>query len=306
MKSQRLLLAAVAIALATTAQAQVKVGANPGTISTNAVLDVEGTSGSRSVILQNGNMGVGTATPGAKLEILGTGSSLFDAGIILNNTATNGRKWSVGSRTDITSGTGSNGTFIIADESAGLPRLIINQSGSVGINLSTPYVPGATLEVNGTAKIDNLPAGSTSDNVVTTDANGNLRKLATPLFNELIKGQMVLPPSGAADFTNHSVTTYDSADFLLISKATTASSTNVPASEICVYEYRGTALASLTGVYTLLSAFNNSSYPDTFVGNSEGVANVGGKTRITIKWVRVDNLVAGWGGTFGGTVFIAR
>lgn len=49
--------------------AQVKVGANPGTISTNSVLDVEGTSGTRAVILQNGNMGVGTTSPGTKLEI---------------------------------------------------------------------------------------------------------------------------------------------------------------------------------------------------------------------------------------------
>ncbi|REA56516.1 hypothetical protein DSL64_26730 [Dyadobacter luteus] len=68
MKVKQILIAASFI-LATAAQAQVKVGSNPTTISSNAVLDVEGTSGSHTVVLQNGNTGVGTVTPGNKVEI---------------------------------------------------------------------------------------------------------------------------------------------------------------------------------------------------------------------------------------------
>lgn len=55
--------------IATYAQAQVKVGANPGSITTNGVLDVEGTSGQHTVILQNGNMGVNQTIPANKLHV---------------------------------------------------------------------------------------------------------------------------------------------------------------------------------------------------------------------------------------------
>lgn len=69
MKINYIFFTLAAVACFTTAHAQVKVGANPGTLSPNAVLDVESISGTHTVILQNGNMGVGTTSPGNKLEI---------------------------------------------------------------------------------------------------------------------------------------------------------------------------------------------------------------------------------------------
>jgi len=51
------------------AEAQVKVGANPATITTGASLDVEGTSGSRTVILGSGNMGVNQVAPTNQLHV---------------------------------------------------------------------------------------------------------------------------------------------------------------------------------------------------------------------------------------------
>ncbi|REA56518.1 hypothetical protein DSL64_26740 [Dyadobacter luteus] len=65
------------------AVAQVKIGTNPTTISTNAVLDVEGNTGSHTVVLQNGNTGVGTVTPANKLEI--NSGSTNSSGLRLTN-----------------------------------------------------------------------------------------------------------------------------------------------------------------------------------------------------------------------------
>lgn len=49
---------------------QVKIGSNPTAIGPNSNLEVEAASGNKTVIQKNnGNVGVGTATPGNKLEI---------------------------------------------------------------------------------------------------------------------------------------------------------------------------------------------------------------------------------------------
>lgn len=72
MKFKQILLGMSFACIVTYAQAQVKVGANPGTITTNGVLDVEGTSGQHTVILQNGNMGVNTTEPGSTLTSAGS------------------------------------------------------------------------------------------------------------------------------------------------------------------------------------------------------------------------------------------
>lgn len=58
---------------ATFSYAQVKVGANPGTITPGAVLDIEGsTTTTRTVSLTNGNLGIGTTTPNAPLQFANT------------------------------------------------------------------------------------------------------------------------------------------------------------------------------------------------------------------------------------------
>lgn len=51
------------------AHGQVKVGANPGSITSGAVLDIEGsTTTTRTVSLTNGNLGIGNTTPNAPLQ----------------------------------------------------------------------------------------------------------------------------------------------------------------------------------------------------------------------------------------------
>jgi len=56
--------------------AQVKIGANPAIITPNAVLDVEGISTQRTVILQNGNIGVNQVAPTNKLHVKDTANPL--------------------------------------------------------------------------------------------------------------------------------------------------------------------------------------------------------------------------------------
>lgn len=183
------------------------------------------------------------------------------------------------------------------------------QTGNFGIGTTSPT---KRLDVDGDARVRNLPAGTTSDNVVTTDVNGNLRQVAAPLFNEVIKGQVVLPPASVADFSNNSNTAYDNADFKVISKSTSAANQGggVAIVMTCVYEYNGTAMSSTSGAYAFICPFNNTGYPDVFTGNMTSLQNVGSgaatRTRITIRYTRTDSPYGSWGGTFGSSVLIVR
>ncbi len=58
-----------------TAQAQVKVGANPGSLTTGAVLDAEGSSGARTVIMNDGRVGVNNTNSNTSADLdLGSGN----------------------------------------------------------------------------------------------------------------------------------------------------------------------------------------------------------------------------------------
>jgi len=91
----------------------------------------------RMRITPDGNVGIGTAAPMAKLTLSGGNNSWID-GILLNQTGPNGRLYSVASR--------ENGSFAIADETAQLGRLFIDSSGNIGVGTNNP---GAKLHVDG-------------------------------------------------------------------------------------------------------------------------------------------------------------
>ena len=149
MKRQRLLLAAVALALslATATRAQVKIGANATIVSPNAILDVEGTSGNHAVILQNGNVGMGTVTPQNKLHVNGTtqitgplqtGGSASTAGnagttgqVLVSQGASSAPVWST------LSSSGGSGTIAGVYYAVGGNTVLIAQNGSSSTDLGT-------------------------------------------------------------------------------------------------------------------------------------------------------------------------
>lgn len=93
----------------------------------------------RMTIDNNGNVGIGTTTPNAKLHSYGTGyvkniiqTTATNAGAILDF-VTGSRTYSIGGRSDY-----ATGALHILDETAGVSRLMINNGGNVGIGLTSP------------------------------------------------------------------------------------------------------------------------------------------------------------------------
>lgn len=80
-----------------------------------------------------GNVGIGTAAPGARLQVAGVGGSS-----VISLLETGVRNWA------IRSGGAASNIFDIADLTAGATRLAINSAGNVGIGTTAP---GVKLEV---------------------------------------------------------------------------------------------------------------------------------------------------------------
>jgi len=113
------------------------------------------------MILKNtGNVGIGTNTPGAKLDVNYSGGQIGDfTALRIVNHATNLHATSLAEYdftvSDINASTGlGNGTFSIGHRSysgaSRSERLIITNTGNVGIGTNTP---GAKLDVNGNMRV---------------------------------------------------------------------------------------------------------------------------------------------------------
>jgi hypothetical protein len=107
-------------------------------------------------IKASGNVGIGTTSPGAPLEIatnaypmLRLNSANPDVAIQLTNSGTGGHEYRIES-TSGASGYGQ-GAFAIVDDTAGPARLLISSAGNVGIGTTSP---AQKLEVNGAALLD--------------------------------------------------------------------------------------------------------------------------------------------------------
>lgn len=131
-----------------------KIYISPTYLSSNeTALDINiGTGGRQIRIQENGNVGIGTETPTAKLEIAGNEiiTSVNRASINLNDNSTGGQEWTINSFGLASSeGVGKLGINQVGNGN----RFIIDTSGNIGIGTTNPT---AKLEVNGTIKATNI------------------------------------------------------------------------------------------------------------------------------------------------------
>lgn len=120
-----------------------------------------GTSGTNIYNSNSGNVGVGTASPTAKLHVYGSGniagivqSTTAGAELDLISSATNYGSWGMGTGW---SGAGVR-SFYLYDNVASAARLTINSSGNVGIGTTNPAKP---LDVVGDVNASGTITGGT-------------------------------------------------------------------------------------------------------------------------------------------------
>jgi hypothetical protein len=248
------------------------------------------------VISGNDNyVGIGTANPSAKLEVFDSTNSPFSSTLILNYSSNSTgsfatgnpdvsinsggisfRGWNNLNEGGIFSQTGSSGKshMMFAVNGTNDVALTINESLNVGMGTTSP---STRLDVNGNARIRTLATGSDTDQIVTADTNGNLRKL--PITSLETK-------TSIAQNTTTGVITHSSEDGTSQSVSVVSNNTNnsissgtdggayfnnpikaygklVPASSTITASGIASAFKNGTGRYTLTfaTARTNSNYP---------------------------------------------
>lgn len=147
-------------------------GGSSGTLQWNSSSSFAGVSGSG--VDSNGNVGIGSATPGQKLDVSGT--------VRITNSGT-------AANPSLVMGTGNNvgiwspATNTLAISVAGAEKVRIDSNGNVGIGSTAP---GALLDVQGSLRVINsgTPFSVTGVNVgigTTTPPNA-LYVVGTPMF----------------------------------------------------------------------------------------------------------------------------
>ncbi|PWN72230.1 hypothetical protein C1631_006425 [Chryseobacterium phosphatilyticum] len=204
-------------------------------------------------------------------------------------------------------------------------------------NISTSNI---TLQASGgnTLRIDNtpvpnfvIPLGAYAEVVNNSNTTGgtwdlSFTVLPKPSNVEIYGSQLSIPPHGngspgVADWSNHTNTSYDTGTgtdiWWVISKSSTtyahtASYSNASRMTV-VYEYQGTPF-NVSNMYPILTAGNNSSFPDVFTASFVSLANNGtaGRTRLTVSVSRIDFIGtnggnnSNWTGTFLLNLLLAR
>lgn len=179
------------------ANAQMKVGSSPTTISANSNLEVQATDGTLlHVNKDNGKVGIGTATPLEALDVRGkiftqnafnsstTGALTYPSdsgrlfiGTMAGNTAT-GSSIVLRGTTNIAGGYTAGSISIRVPGDNGNAMVIKGDNGFVGIGTPTPTNNLDVLSTSNPARLRGLQSGAFSDSVLTADNNGVLRQLS--------------------------------------------------------------------------------------------------------------------------------
>jgi hypothetical protein len=203
------------VLLAASAAAQTNVTTTGGTANTVPLFTGGSTIGNSLITQSNGGVGIGTTTPGAKLEVDG-GNVLINSGlpwsllsvrsstvndifgVQIDNTATGGTDWRV------EQGRSAAGDFNISNCSSGCTQdVVVKPNGNVGIGTTSPaalvHIQGVNDFVtltsrNGTnASPVQWCGGTYCTYELMTPANGNL--YLGPDINGSVNG-LAVQPSG--------------------------------------------------------------------------------------------------------------
>ncbi|WP_223609169.1 hypothetical protein [Chryseobacterium sp. OSA05B] len=289
----------------------------------------------RMIIDQTGNVGVGTATPQKTFHVNGTaqitnelnvggtattpGSAGTSGQVLTSGGAGASPKWvnasslaAADNNIYSTDGTlSANRTVIQADKTLAFTGTAVNAFSVDGATFSVDAAndrlgigtatPTEKLDVNGNVRIRGAADGSNVTDfpkAVVMKTDGTLGTAAVSNVS-LQSYQLRIPPlSNTADFTNHSNTGFDSDNWWVISKASTIATANTTPRMTIVYEFQGTAFTDPAKIFPQMTAGNASGFTDVFVPSFVSLQNVGGKTRLTVTIVRVDNINTSWGATF--------
>lgn len=100
-------------------------------------------------------------------------------------------------------------------------KVRVTSAGNVGIGTATPT---ATLDVNGTLRVQNIPATTTSSKILTTDTSGNIYNFSAYLLSDT-DGAIATSP---VDYTLSGMSTIDNINLGLSTTVT------IPANKSCI------------------------------------------------------------------------
>lgn len=189
-----MLLFALFLLIGTITQAQLKIGANPSTMQKASILELESsrqglllprlvdTNGINALTPPDGMIIYLTADNSLRLRSNGAWKKIADLAAATAN-------WSLSGNSGIDSATNFIGTVDgkpLAIKTNGTARLHVGSNGNVGIGTTTP---SATLDVNGTVKLESIANGTNEVQVLVLQNDGSVvkRTMSSAAFENAIR-----------------------------------------------------------------------------------------------------------------------